>query len=228
MLAMWCGFFSVFGGWLSMTVCPKCQTPIQSNNTIAEPVEVVSPKTIEKWRRWGVPEQVIKSEIEWRETLRELRRKEEYVTVEGFAYLMPRLPEVERRSWGFAKAIDFEGSIAEITVGRDRIAKIDRWKYRWEYQLPYVAISGASYPLIREMAEMLLIATTPTYRLRAYVAKGKIVRKRSLQYVVRPQGRRAIRIIYLTEPYLRIPEKRLRARKILEKYRESPNIPILR
>jgi len=161
------------------------------------------------------------------EFLKKLAR-EEYVTVRGFAYSMPRLPEVEKRRWGFAKAIDFEGSIAEIRVRRNRIAKIDGWKYRWEYMLPYIAITGTSYPLIREMAEMLLIATTPSYRLRTYVARGRIVRERGLTYIVRPQGRRAIRVIYLTEPYLKIPEKRLRARKILETYRESPNIPISR
>ena len=56
-----CGCY-IPAGW---SFCPVCQTPIQSNDD-EEPVEVVSPETIEKWRRWGVPEEVIKSEIDWR------------------------------------------------------------------------------------------------------------------------------------------------------------------
>ena len=210
-------------GW---SFCPTCQTPIQSNDAVAKPSEVVSSETIEKWRKWGVPEEVIRSEVEWREMLTVLRREEEWISVEGFAYMMPRLPDVERRAWGFAKAIDFEGTIGELRVMRDKLRRIDRWTYRHEYQAPYVEISGTRYPLIREMAEMLLLATTPDYRTVTSIVKGKIIRRRRVVYVVRPLGSRAVRVCYLTKPFLVLPHKKQRANLILKKYRESPTIPL--
>ena len=123
-------------------------------NPIQELV-AVKPKTLAKWRSWGVPEDIIQKAIKQRTQARELRRREEKVTVEGLAYTMPKLLEVEAEPWGTAKAIDFEGTIVvRQPYVADKVRKIDRWLYRWEYYRPRMGIKTRTYELIEEIANM--------------------------------------------------------------------------
>jgi len=180
----------------------------------------VRPETVARWREWGVPEDVIQKAIRQRRHVLELRRTEEMVKVEGFAYPMPRLPEVEAEPWGTAKAIDFEGTIsARFPFVADKIKKIDRWLYRWEYYRPRITIKTRTYELTEEIANMW--HTMVTIRYVWDVRLGRY----ALDYETHAASARAVRICLIIEPYLTHPEKKRRATQILQIYRERPSIP---
>lgn len=173
----------------------------------------VKKEVVEKWRKWGMPEQYITREIRRRAVLPEIRRREEKIRISGFAYLMPRLPEIEKSAWGFAKSIDCEGTIRpEAEYGRKR--KINE-TYRYEYYyMARVSIETKSYPLIAEYGDMCHLAVTPEYR-------GKL----GVFYLVPAAGGRAVRTCYLIEPHLKVQDKKRRAQKVLRIYRQTATIP---
>ena len=209
-----CGSY-IPAGW---SFCPVCQTLIRSNDD--EPIEAVSSKTIEKWRKWGVPETIIRRAIRQRQYVKALRKVEERITPVGYGYAMPRLPEIERRAWGFAKAIDFEGTIiVRQPYVRDKVRKIDRWLYRWEYYRPRIGIKTRTYDPIEEMANMMHTA------VEIKRVWDERIKDYAIDYEAHSASARAVRICMLTEPHLTHPEKKRRAREILTIYREKPSIP---
>jgi len=63
-----------------------------------------------------------------------------------YEYLMPRMPEIEAQRWGFSKVIDAEGHIdVRFRAVADKIRKIDRWLYRWEYHRPRITVKTRDY-----------------------------------------------------------------------------------
>lgn len=194
--------------------------PVYERSNPQEVPSPVRPENIAKWKAWGVPEDIIEKAIRQRIYATELRRIEEKITVEGFAYPMPRLPKVEAEPWGTAKAIDFEGTIiVHQPFVADRIRKIDRWLYRWEYYRPRITIKTRTYELTEEIANMWHTIVTIKYawdiRLKAY----------AIDYETHAASARAVRICQLTQPHLTHPDKKARAKEILTLYRERPSIP---
>jgi len=102
----------------------------EESHTLAIPhVGVVKPDMLAKWRKWGVPENIIERAIKQRTLILEIRKKEEWITIPDFAYKLPRLPKIEANPWGFAKIIDTEGHIAvRFRYVADKIRKTDRWE----------------------------------------------------------------------------------------------------
>ncbi len=180
--------------------------------------EVIKPAVLARWRSWGVPEERIRDIIRQRLNMATLKETEQYVTVPNYAYRMPRLPEIEAQRWGFAKMIDFEAHIdvKVRTGGRDKIKKIDRWTYKREYIAPRIELTTETYTLTEEIADMIHV-TVGAVRVR-YRGEYRIM------YHCRAWTARAVRICYLTEPYLTVPEKKRRANQILDTYRETPSI----
>jgi len=181
--------------------------------------EVVKPETLAKWREWGVPEDIISRAIQQRQRMSQIREAEEWITLPHFAYKMPRLPEIEANAWGFAKIIDTEGTIAvRLTKRTDRTAKVDQWLYRYTYQRPRIAITTRTYELTEEIANMIHIGVIIRYPY------DKNLKRRVLDYTAPAYTSRAVRICYLTEPYLTVPEKKKRATEILTIYKQRPAI----
>lgn len=182
---------------------------------------VVKPELLARWREWGVPENIIRRIALQRARVRELRRVEEWIIVPDYAYTMPRLEDVEARAWGVAKSIDYEGTIYVRTIIRkDRIARINGWLYRYEYQRPRIVIETRTYEIIEEIANMLRTAVTV---IHVYDHR---LRRRVIAYRTAVSGARAVRLAYLIEPHLKHPEKKRRAKEILETYRVSPEIRV--
>ena len=184
--------------------------------------EIEEAETLAKWRRWGVPEQIVRKATLQRKLIALLKKVEEHVTIPNFAYPMPRLPDIEAKPWGFAKSIDFEGTIdTRLRKGEDKITRIDKWLYRYEYQRPRISITTRTYQPTEEMANMMHISLLIEY---PYDTRLK---RRAIQYSARAYGRRAVRICHLIEPYLTHPDKKRKAREILTTYKKHPMIRIL-
>jgi len=171
--------------------------------------------SVKKWREWGVPEHVIRRAVEQRAYASELRAKEDYVELKGFAYPMPRLPLLEKEAWGVAKSIDYEGTIyVRESYKKDRMDE----RYRYTYQRPRITIETRTYELIEEIASIMHVSVMI---LRVFDAR---LGMKVIVYRAEASGSRGVRIAYLIEPHLKHPEKRLRARLVLETYRTSPEI----
>lgn len=190
------------------------------SDVLALPHVMVKPETLAKWREWRVPEDIISRAIRQRQRIRQLREAEEWITLPQFAYKMPRLPQVEAQRWGTAKTIDFEGHIAvRSPYVADKIRRTDRWIYRWEYYRPRITIKTRNYNITEEIANMWHTIVTIRY------AWDNRTKRYELEYETHNASARAVRICHLTEPYLTHPEKKTRAREILQIYRERPSIP---
>jgi len=186
-----------------------------------EKVEVVKPEVLARWREWGVPEEIIVRAIRQKQAVKEARRVEEWLSIPNFPYMMPRLPKIEANPWGFAKIIDTEGTILPHTrLAHDKVRRINRWLYRWEYYQPVIAVRTRNYNLTEEIANIQNVSVTI---LREWDIR---MRRYALSYHCRSTGVRAIRICLLTVAHLVVPNKKARARKILTEYRERPAIPI--
>jgi len=209
---------------VSLPLIPKSSNPLELTEGLHVKeegrLEVVKPEILAKWRKWGVPEDIILKAIRQRQRIRQLREAEEWITLPNFAYKMPRLPQVEAQPWGTAKAIDFEGYIAVCKLYvADKIRKIDRWLYRWEYCRPRLTLKTRTYNITEEIANMWHTIVTIRY------AWDNRTKRYELEYETHSASARAVRICYLTEPYLTHPEKKARASQILQTYRERPSTP---
>lgn len=170
---------------------------------------------VRRWREWGVSEQLIKRALEQRAYASQLRATEDYVHLEGFAYVMPRLPLVQKAAWGVAKSIDYEGTIyVKETYRTDRIDE----RYRYTYLRPRIVLETRTYEIVEEIATMMHVAV-----MILHVSDPRLARK-VVSYRTTVSGARGVRVAYLTEPHLRHPEKKRRARQILETYRERPEL----
>lgn len=202
---------------MKLSLNPQIIQPPQEE---LEEIEHVKPEILAKWRRWGVPENIIRKAIVQRAHVKALRKVEEWITTPNYAYPMPKLPDVEARPWGFAKSIDFEASIyVRSPALYDKIRKIDRWLYRHEYWRPRIVLKTRTYDLTQEIANLWHVAVEirREYDIRT--------RRYAIAYATTVWASRAVRICYLTEPYLTVPEKKKRAREILKIYRERTSIP---
>lgn len=193
-----------------------------AKQTSPETKEIVPVKleTLAKWRQWGVPEDIIKRAIKQRTALIQARKVEERITIPHFAYPMPRLPQIEAQTWGFAKVIDTEGWIETRHFrGKDRIRRIDRWLYRLKYYRPRIGIKTTTYQLTEEFANMLnsfvLIHAEWSEKRGRY----------DISYYTLPVGARVVRVCYLIQPYLTVPKKKKAAKEILRLYKQSPQVP---
>jgi len=129
----------------------------------------------------------------------------------GIKYKLPDLPELEdnvpnRRV--LAMAIDTEGTIVERLL---RFDKIDG--YRYSYLYPAVVFMTTTEPLTKEVARLMGV---PVY---TYTRPEKIT-----QYIADAHGPRAVAVLLLVKPYMRVPEKVKRAEEILKKFRERPTV----
>lgn len=184
-----------------------------------EEVEVLRPDVLARWRIWGVPEATIEAIIRQRRWVLEQRRVEERITVPNFAYMMPRLEPIEMESWGFSKAIDTDGYIRpRVRTTRDKIGRIDRAIYRYEWYEPMVGFASTSYPLAEEIANMMKI----TVGAERMVREGRTI----ILYRTRAWTSRAVRVCQLIEPHLTVAKKRERANEVLTTYRDRPTKPI--
>ncbi|KPV65478.1 MAG: hypothetical protein AOA65_0082 [Candidatus Bathyarchaeota archaeon BA1] len=147
-------------------------------------VEVVRPETIARWRAWHIPEEIIERAIQQRLHAYRLRKVEGTISIPDFAYRMPRCPEVEAEPKVMAMAIDTDGTIyIREPAKRDKIAKIDRWLYRYEYERPIVVFDQAleNYELAERVANMMY---TGIYLTRERV-NGWRIRCRALAWTGR-------------------------------------------
>ncbi|MCP8308655.1 MAG: hypothetical protein H3Z53_09240 [archaeon] len=106
--------------------------------------------------------------------------------------------------------VEADGSVHEEVHMEDKIKKINRWLYRYEYLRPSVSFTSTTYELLKQWCRLLGI--TPPKKPPEYA------------YTVRLYGARAIACILLMRSYLiRLRDK---AEKILKKYRERPAIKL--
>ena len=172
---------------------------------------------VRRWREWEVPEQVIRRALQQRAYASENRAKEQYVELEGFAYPMPRLPLVQKEAWGVAKSIDYEGTIyVRETERRDRTDE----HYRYTYQRPRIVMETRTYNMMEEIATMLNIAVVIIHPFDIRLGR------RVISYRVEVSGARAVRVAYITQQYLKHPEKKRRANAILQIYTDRPAIKL--
>jgi len=187
-----------------------------------EEVEVVRPEVLERWRMWGVPEPTIEVIIQQRRWVMEQREVEGWVEAPELVCTMRRLNANEAERWGFSKVVDTEGSIDVRTPKySDRING-----YRYLYMRPRIRVRTETYPLMEEIANMTLTwVKVELVRVREYV-RGVLKTRTYLMYIADAHEARAVRICYLIEPYLTIPEKLRRAREILIIYKERSTIRV--
>lgn len=115
----------------------------------------------------------------------------------------------------FAMAIDTDGLIqTRVKHGRDRLTKIDRWTYRYEYVRPKIWFWSETLQLAVKVANMILAPIRP--------ARPRPPRRPSISYVTETEHASAIIATYLAEPYL-IKWKE-RANQIIKIYKNTPSI----
>ena len=171
-------------------------------------------RVLRAWRTYA-PEQVIHIIINHRAEIYRRRRETEWVTIPEFAYPLPKLKEIEQKPEVFAVAIDTDGLIqTRVKHGRDRLTKIDRWTYRYEYVRPKIWFWSETLQLAVKVANMILAPIRP--------ARPRPQRRPSISYVTETEHASAIIATYLAEPYL-IKWKE-RANQIIKIYKNTPSI----
>jgi len=193
----------------------------KNSETELKEARVVKPEIVAKWRQWGVPEQVIANVVFQRHRVKTTREMEERIMIPDFVYKMPRLPEIEANAWGFAKAIDSEGTIQPKGIVRTgKIARIDTVAWRRKYYQPRVIISTRDYEPIEEIADMMHVS------VRILHTHVRVINHFIIMYRAESAEARAVRICHLVQPHLKILEKKRRAMQILEIYKQAPLIKI--
>jgi len=210
-------------GW---SFCPTCQTPLESSNpelgkgwTIERIIrEWTKPRPIPErvlsaWRTY-TPENVIEQILAHRTEIYRRRLETPWIRVEGFAYPLPHLSEIERKPEVFATAIDTDGLIMVRTRhGRDRINR----GYKYVYERPKIWFWSETLQLTMKFANMMLAPIRPV--------KPRPPRRPSIVYVTETEHAPAVMATYLSQPHL--IKWRKRANQILKLYKEKPSIRIL-
>jgi len=181
-----------------------------------EELEVVRPEVLARWRRLGVPEPTIQAIIKQHQRVMEARKLERKIRIPQLNYLVPPLPKVEEEAKVVAMALDTDGWLEERRTGGDRIGRIDRIIYRWEYTVPAIGFETDTYKLTEHIANMLNTAVS--------VVKTVYLGKVTIMYRTVAWTSRAMRAIQLCEPHF-IKWKE-RAGHYLEKYKSKPSHPI--
>ena len=181
-------------------------------------VTVVSPEVLKRWRKIGTPEPIIERIIEHKKWAREQREKDRgnWFTLPDFKYKMPPLPLLEEKPEVYARATDCDGwVIVRERRGRDRISRVDRIVYRYEYYRPSINFGSTTYELVEDYARALRVGRILPTRYKP---------PRVVIYTTRALGSRAVHATYLMEPYL--IKWREHAEQILTIYRERPEIRV--
>ena len=173
-------------------------------------------RVLARWRMWGVPEETIQAIIKQHQRVVEARRIERRIRIPQLDYLVPELLKVEEEPKVMAIALDTDGWLEERRTGADKIGRIDRIIYRWEYTVPAVGFETDTYKLTEHIANMLNTAVTPVKT----VYLGKV----TIMYRTVAWTSRAMRANQLCQPHF-IKWKE-RAGHYLEKYKSKPPHPI--
>ncbi|KPV64899.1 MAG: hypothetical protein AOA65_0697 [Candidatus Bathyarchaeota archaeon BA1] len=80
--------------------------------------------------------------MEHRIRVGEARRLEKPIRLPPLTYTTPLLPQIEEKPEVFVAYIDTDGMLTEVYSRRDRVGRIDRVLYRYEYRLPEVSFTG--------------------------------------------------------------------------------------
>jgi len=192
--------------WWSPTPEPSSNNPQE-----LEEIEVVRPEVLARWRRIGVPEPTIQALIKQRQRAIEARRLEERIRIPELDYPVPELPKVVEKAEVVAMALDTDGWLEERMAREDKIRRIDRWLYRWEYNVPAIGFVSETYELTEKLADMLNVSID--------------VHARALVYRVWAVSSRAMRTIQICQPHL--TKWKERAKLYLEKYKRRPTLPRL-
>jgi len=161
-----CGSY-IPAGW---SFCPTCQTPVESSNpelgkgwTIERIIrEWTRPRPIPErvlsaWRTY-TPENVIEQILAQRTEIYRRRLETPWIRVDGFAYPLPHLSEIERKPEVFATAIDTDGHIiARTRRRRDRINR----GYVYVYEAPRISFCSETLQLTMKFANMMLALVRP-------------------------------------------------------------------
>jgi len=180
-----------------------------------EKVEVIRPEVIIRWRRIGVPEPTIQALIKQHQRATEARRIEKKIRIPELDYPVPQLPKVEEAAKVMAMALDTDGWLEERRAREDKVERIDRWVYRWEYRVPATGFGTDTYKLTEHIADML--NTSISVVRVVYLGRATII------YRTLAWSSRGMRVIQLCEPHF-IKHKE-RARLYLERYRSRPTRP---
>ena len=135
--------------------------------------------------RWStfLPEETVQAIIQQREWVAEARRIEEWIRVPNFAYDMPRLTTIEQKPEVFAMAIDTDGWIYPRRPMRcDKIAKKDRWLYKYEALTPHVGFATTDLKVAEKVSKMMIAGIWPADAHHhanlpstvAYIAQGRL------------------------------------------------------
>jgi len=192
-------------------------TPETSSNNPPEleEIEVVRPEVLARWRRIGVPEPTIQALIKQHQRATEARRLEEKIRIPELDYPVPELPKVEEKAEVVAMALDTDGWLEERMAREDKIRRIDRWRYRWEYTVPAIGFVSETYELTEKLADMLNVS----------IGVHRVRPRARLVYRVWAVSSRAMRTIQICQPHL--TKWKERAKLYLEMYKRRPTLPRL-
>jgi hypothetical protein len=166
----------------------------------------------------GIVADPIELGVEESQLLEEELPPKRWKRVPEVEYEIPVLPVEELKEperslmigW-LAMALDAEGSLDEMLHGMDKVTKIDRWTYKYEYIRPRITFASITYELIEKWCRLV---------------GRKVPEKRPIRfkYEVSIVGERAIAYLLLTRPYLiRLKDK---AEEFLKKYKIRPSYKI--
>jgi len=114
-------------------------------------------RVLSAWRTY-TPENVIEQILAHRTEIYRRRLETPWIRVEGFAYPLPHLSEIERKPEVFATAIDTDGPIMVRTRhGRDRINR----GYKYVYERPKIFFWSETLQLTMKFANIMLAPIRP-------------------------------------------------------------------